>query len=84
MKNEKLPNGPVYLLSKDSHFSHSLKFFSLFLTALGLHFYTDFSLVARAGATLAAVRRQKPLQWLLMMQSTGSRVYGLSSCGSGA
>ena len=51
-------------------------FIYLFLPRLGLHCCSGFSLVAVNGGF--------SLRWLLLLQSTGSRHTGFSSCGSWA
>ena len=58
--------------------------FIYLLPVLGLGCYTGFSLVAaRDGATPVAVYGLL-IEWLLLLQSAGSRVCGLSSCSSQA
>ena len=63
--------------SVPSSFVHTLFFFMLFL------FGCPGSLLLH-GLSLVAVGRGFSLQWLLLMQSTGSRASGLSVCGAQA
>ena len=53
----------------------------VFLAVLGLHFCSGFSLVVVSGSTLYLKCLGVSLQWLLLLQSTGSRNVGFSSCG---
>ena len=56
------------------------KFFNLFLAVLGLHCYTwAFSSCGERGLLFVAVRGLL-IGWLLLLQSTGSRRKGFSSC----
>ena len=56
----------------------------LFLTVLGLHFRAGFSLVEVSRGYSLSQRTGSSLQWLLLLQSSSSRVHGLSSCSSQA
>ena len=57
-------------------------FIYLFLAELGLLLGMDFSLVAVNGGYSSLWRAGFSLRWLFLLQSTGSRRVGFSSCGS--
>ena len=59
-------------------------FIYLFLAELGLLLGTDFSLVAVNGGYSSLWRAGFSLRWLFLLQSTGSRRVGFSSCDSRA
>ena len=54
------------------------------LTVLGPHCFTDFFLVVMSRGYSVVVEMGFSLQLLILQQSMGSTVCGLSSCGSGA
>ena len=58
--------------------------FILFLAALSLHCPRRLSLVAASGGYSSLWCAGFSLRWLLLLQSTGSRRVGFSSCGTRA
>ena len=57
-------------------------FIYLFLAVLSLHCFASFSLVAASGGYSLGMVCRLLIGWLLLLQSMGSRVQGLSICGS--
>ena len=58
---------------------------NFFLTNLFIYFWLRWVFIAAYGLSLVAVSRgYSSLWWLLLLQSTGSRLAGFSSCGAQA